>query len=294
MKTICMPGSQPYTQWGCDMVDVQVFPDGEIAIAIPSNGVSGNDITLIGNCATAQASEAFLAAAYEIAAQGPKSFTVINTYFRNARSERADGKWAALAKFQARQWSGLGRVYPGVRLEFVDLHKDTVMFYFEGAVVTHNYAWRPRLESAVWLHSEGLATNRMVYATVDDGGVYEAKRLADNAKVGFAHIQKKRFSGSETKVLNVLGDRVKGRDVVIFDDMIATGGSMIKAAQAYKERGALRIIVAATHGVFAGDALDAMVNSGVIDKVFVTDSHPNARKAAKSHPKLIHLIDLKF
>lgn len=293
MKVICMPGSQSHVQ-SYATVEVKVFPDGESAIAIPK-GMSGEDVILIGHCATAHDSEIFLAAAYEIAGQGPKSFTVINTYFRHARSERADGRWAAMAKFQARQWSGLGRVYPGVRLEFVELHKDTVMHYFEGAVSTYNWTGRSRLEFTVRLvYGPDMKNDQLVYATVDDGGVYEAKQLADNAKVGFAHIEKKRLSGSETKVLNVLGDKVEGKDVVIFDDMIATGGSMIKAAQAYKERGALRIIVAATHGVFTEGALDAMAKSGVIDKVFVTDSHPNAKAAAKSHPDLIKMVQLQF
>lgn len=275
--------------YDAEVVKVTTFPDGETSIMIPVGSMRDDEITLIGSCHSAQASESFLAAAYEIAAQGPKSFTVFNTYFRHARSERSTDGCAALAKFQARQWSGLGRVYPGVRLDFVELHKDTVLHYFEGAVVTNNRTCRELLETYIpYLNDE------TVFATVDEGGVYEAKKLAQKAGVGFAHIEKKRLSGSETKVLKVLGDDVAGKKVIIFDDMIATGGSACAAAQAYRERGATSVVLAATHGIFAGDAISALSQNYLIDTVFVTDSHPNAELAEDSNPTLIKVIPLNW
>jgi len=292
LRNIYMPDSIPYgANIGYDnRVVIKTFPDGENAVSIPM--ISPDDeICLIGECSSAAASELFLAAAYEIASQGPHRFSVINTYFRHARSERVDGEFAALAKFQARQWSGLGNVFPGVRLYFVELHKDLVLHYFEGPVVTKNLIYRPLLERAIRSTRMDQPVHPLVYATVDDGGVYEAKKLADAACVGFAHIEKKRLSGSETKILNVLGDNVNGCNVVIFDDMIATGGSMIKAAQAFKDRGALTVRCAATHGVFVGNAVEKFRKS-CIDQIIVTDSHPNARKAAELAPALIQVKTL--
>lgn len=262
-------------------IPVVTFPDGETSIEVP-RGLGGKDVTLIGECSTALASETFLAVAYEVASKGPKAFTVVNTYFRHARSERESGNCAALAKFQARQWSGLGRVFPGVRLDFLDLHKDTILHYFEGSVVTNNFNMRPHLEEAVYRVLP--ADMPVVYATVDSGGVYEARRLAQGAGVGFAHIEKRRLSGSETEVLGVAGDSVEGCCVVIFDDMIATGGSVVNAVNVYRARGARAVYVAAVHGVFAGEALTVLKTLPGLDGVFVTDTHPNAVQAAESCP----------
>jgi ribose-phosphate pyrophosphokinase len=267
------------------VVQVTTFPDGETSVKVPRR-LWHDDVTLVGECSTAAASEAFLAAAYEIASRGPKSFTVVNTYFRHARSERESDGCAALAKFQARQWSGLGRVYPQVHLEFVDLHKDTILHYFEGSVVTNNLTTRHMLEEAVRKVLPKVLPKDMpvVYATVDSGGVYEARRLAKSAGVGFAHIEKRRLSGSETEVLGVAGDSVDGSCVVIFDDMIATGGSVVNAVKAYRARGAKAVYVAAVHGVFAGEAVTILKTLPGLDGLFVTDTHPNAVQAAESNP----------
>jgi ribose-phosphate pyrophosphokinase len=288
VSIIYMPGSGSIHVLS-PQVRVEVFPDGEMAIRIPT-GLRGANVTLVGHCATAMDSEAFLAAAYEIASQGPIKLTIINTYFRNARSERSTDGNAILAKFQARQWSGLGRVFPGVVLVFVDLHKDLILNYFEGPVVTEHRVFRPMLEEAVRDYRQ---LDNPVYATVDAGGVYEAKALADEAMAGFAHIEKKRLSGTETEIRNVSGDDVRGRDVVIFDDIIATGSSMLKAAEAYLDRGAKSVICAATHGVFVGDAVDKFKASR-IERVFITNSHPNAFKAAEQAPDLIRVKTLFY
>lgn len=279
MVTLYMP--RPGLPEGAYTIDTLTFPDGETAIKVPRN-LWADDVTLVGECSTALASETFLAAAYEIASRGPKSLTVVNTYFRHARSERESDGCAALAKFQARQWSGLGRVYPQVQLEFVDLHKDTILHYFEGAVVTTNLTTRHMLEDAV--RKVLPADMPVVYATVDSGGVYEARRLAKESKVGFAHIEKRRLSGSETEVLGVAGDSVEGCCVVIFDDMIATGGSVVNAVNTYRARGARAVYVAAVHGVFAGEAVTILKTLPGLDGLFVTDTHPNAVRAAESCP----------
>ncbi|EGQ8335655.1 ribose-phosphate diphosphokinase, partial [Vibrio parahaemolyticus] len=73
-----------------------------------------------------------------------------------------------------------------------------------------------------------------------------------------------------SEVMNLIGD-VEGRDCVIVDDMIDTGGTLCKAAEALKERGAKRVFAYATHAVFSGNAADNIKNS-VLDQVIVTDS----------------------
>ena len=69
---------------------------------------------------------------------------------------------------------------------------------------------------------------------------------------------------------------VTGSTVVIYDDMIRTGGSLINAAKAYRDAGARRIFAITTHGIFPGDALERIDRSGLFEKIITTDSHPRA------------------
>ena len=69
---------------------------------------------------------------------------------------------------------------------------------------------------------------------------------------------------------------VEEKDVVIYDDMVRTGGSLISAAKAYKSAGAKKIFTITTHGLFTNEALKKIQDSGVIEKVVSTNSHPNS------------------
>lgn len=271
---------------GTPEVKVTRFPDGEFSFTLEPHKVVGNDVIVLGGCHSAEASETMLALAYEAARFNPASLTVLITYFRNARSERSPNGEAVLAKFQANLWSGLGLVYPGVKLVFIDLHTDLILNYFTGAVRTVNQSlsFRNMLLSECfqvmsrdplpWSHST------TVLATVDDGRASAIRKMAAAANCGFASITKKRLSGSETKVHEVHGDSVDGRDVIIIDDMVSTGSSLDNAVQAYKERGARRVFACITHGVFTEGALERLKASG-LDHMLVTDSHPNAVAASR-------------
>jgi len=114
-----------------------------------------------------------------------------------------------------------------------------------------------------------------VLATVDEGRAAVTRKMADARGKGFAFIAKQRLSGTETQVRAVHGD-VDGKTVLIVDDMIATGGSLVKAAQAYKERGAKAIYAVATHGVFC-DPAPTVLHEAPIERIWVSDTHPGAR-----------------
>ena len=90
-------------------------------------------------------------------------------------------------------------------------------------------------------------------------------------------VDKRRKSGSEVEALRIIGN-VKGKDVLMFDDMIATAGTICSAAYLAKEAGALSVRVAATHGVFAGPAAERL-NAAPIDEVVVTDTIPLGRQS---------------
>lgn len=266
-------------------IAVTYFPDGEFEFRIPDDRIEDEHVRLLGGCHDAHSTELLLASAYEIALLKPASLTVVVTYMRSARSERSNDGSAVLAKFQANLWSGLGNVFPGVRIQFIDLHSDLILNYFHGPVHVSNIVQDVRESLFSRLESILGEDESLCFATVDDGRSSSLRKFAAQNDATFAHIVKQRLSGSVTKVLEVQGD-VEGKTVVIWDDMIATAGSLCNAAKAYKERGATRILACASHGVFCGDALNNIGKSD-IDRIFVTDSHQNALKASAEDARVV-------
>jgi ribose-phosphate pyrophosphokinase len=112
----------------------------------------------------------------------------------------------------------------------------------------------------------------LVAVSPDAGGVARADEFRTRVGAPLAIISKRHPGPDATEVLEMVGD-VDGRIAVIIDDMISTGGTLVAAAEMLKERGAIEIHAAATHGIFAGDALDQLSNSP-ISRVFVTDTIP--------------------
>ena len=110
-----------------------------------------------------------------------------------------------------------------------------------------------------------------VVVSPDLGGVVRARATAKAlGDIDIAIVDKRRPRANVSEVMNLIGD-VEGRDCVIVDDMIDTGGTLCKAAEALKERGAKRVFAYATHAVFSGNAAQNIGNS-VLDQVIVTDS----------------------
>jgi ribose-phosphate pyrophosphokinase len=88
-------------------------------------------------------------------------------------------------------------------------------------------------------------------------------------------VYKRRLDGARTEVVGV-STHVSGRAVVIYDDMIRTGSSLVGAARAYRDAGATRVAAVCTHGLFSGEALADIQRTGLVDAIVATDSHPRA------------------
>jgi ribose-phosphate pyrophosphokinase len=113
----------------------------------------------------------------------------------------------------------------------------------------------------------------VVIVSPDIGGVVRARAIAKLLlDTDLAIIDKRRPQANVSQVMHIIGD-VEGRDCIIVDDMIDTGGTLCKAAEALKEHGARNIYAYATHAVFSGSAVTNVANS-VIDEFIVTDSIP--------------------
>jgi ribose-phosphate pyrophosphokinase len=114
-----------------------------------------------------------------------------------------------------------------------------------------------------------------VLASTDAGRAKWVESLANDLGVSPAFVYKRRTSGDATQVTGVSA-QVEGKRVVIYDDMIRTGGSLLDAAKAYRDAGAVSIDAIATHGLFPGTSLDKLESSGLLGNIVTTNSHPRA------------------
>ncbi|MDO9551191.1 ribose-phosphate diphosphokinase, partial [Rhodonellum sp.] len=175
------------------------------------------------------------------------------------------------AKSRAVIFSSLPRTSLGNHFIFFDLHSEGIPHYFEGqALISHVYC-KPIITKI----AKELATDGFVMACTDAGRAKWVESLANDMGVNAAFVFKRRLSGDKTEVTSISAD-VEGKDVVIYDDMVRTGGSLINAARAYKQAGANKIFTITTHGLFSNDALEKIMGSGLIEKVVATNSHPNS------------------
>ena len=112
----------------------------------------------------------------------------------------------------------------------------------------------------------------VVVVSPDLGSVTRARKFADKLHAPIAIIDKRRPKANVSEIMNIIGD-VKDKRCILIDDMIDTGGTLCKAAEALKERGAKRVFAYATHPIFSGNAANNLRNS-VIDEVVVCDTIP--------------------
>jgi len=279
------PHFQP--EWRAGKLTEKQFPDGEVYHRIGEE-LEGQVVTLIGGLHDDAATLALYDLACGIVSYGAKRLNLFIPYFGYSTMERAVKSGEIVkAKTRARLLSSVPQAYYGNRAFFVDLHVGGIAHYFEGAIHTeHLYAKPLILEAA-----QTLAQENFVLASTDAGRAKWVESLANDLGVPAAFVYKQRLSGHETAVTGVNAD-VKGKKVVIYDDMIRTGGSLVQAAKAYKDAGATEIFVIATHGVLPEGALARIQNSGLIKKVCVTDSHPSAVAQASDFLQVRSLASL--
>jgi ribose-phosphate pyrophosphokinase len=175
------------------------------------------------------------------------------------------------AKTRATLLSAIPQSPMGNRVIMFDLHSEGIPHYFsENIRPVHLYCKRIVMEAAQELYGKDF-----VLCSTDAGRAKWVESLANDMGINAAFVFKRRVSGEETHVTSISAD-VKDKNVVIYDDMIRTGGSLINAAQSYRDAGAKEISVITTHGLFNNNAIERIKKSGIIKRVISTDTHPNA------------------
>ena len=136
-----------------------------------------------------------------------------------------------------------------------------------------------------------LNNGNFVLASTDAGRAKQVEALANRLGVDAALIIKRRISGSKTEVVGV-NAHVEDRVVVIYDDMVRTGGSLIKAAEAYLEAGAREVYAACSHGVFPPGSWERLQQAGVFTQVITTDSHPSTQALVDRGLEVLSVVPL--
>jgi ribose-phosphate pyrophosphokinase len=195
-----------------------------------------------------------------------KRITVVMPFFGYARQDKkSHGREPISARLMADLFATAG----ADRLMAVDLHTAQIQGFFDGPV-DHLFAL-PILAEYI---EEKLDLSRVTVVAPDAGRVRVCERWTDRLGCPLAIIHKRRDPDVAHKVTvnEVVGD-VAGRSCIVVDDMIDTGATIIKAAEALFEQGAAQVIVTATHGVLSGPAVDELKNSRV-GEVIVTNTLP--------------------
>ncbi len=248
------------------------FADGEVFAEIEEN-VRGVDVYVIQpTCAPVNdhlMELLVMVDALKRASAG--SITAVMPYYGYARQDRKNAPRTPItAKLVADllSASGVNRVVA------MDLHAAQIQGFFD-VPVDHLFAMPVVLDGLRARFEEPP-----VFVSPDAGGVERTRAYAKRMGADLAIVDKRREKANVSEVMHVIGD-VAGRECVLLDDMIDTAGTMTNAAKALVDRGAKRVLAAATHPVLSGPAVERIKNS-VLDEVLVTDSIPLSQAALDS------------
>ncbi|QKJ29864.1 ribose-phosphate pyrophosphokinase [Mucilaginibacter mali] len=252
------------------VVEIDTFSDGECYQRI-CTPVENRDVVLIGGTVNDAATLELFDLASSLVSYGANSLSLVVPYFGYSTMERAVKPGEVVtAKTRARLFSAIPRGNKGNKIYLFDLHTEGLPHYFEHELYpVHVYCKDIVIDAA-----RQYGGNNFVMANTDAGRAKWVESLANDMGVNAAFILKRRLSGDHTEVSAINAD-VKGKTVMIYDDMIRSGGSIINAAQTYKDAGAAAIYVICTHGLFVNNGLEKLKASGLIEKVICTDTHKN-------------------
>ena len=251
------------------------FSDGEIRVKIEES-VRGMDVFIVQpTCEPANDSLMellILVDAFRRASA--KRITLVIPYYGYSRQDK---KLKPREPITARLIADLITTAGAHRILAVDLHAGQIQGFFQ-IPLDHLYAG-PLLSS--YFAEKGMTNHDTVVVSPDVGGVSRARGMAETLHGAIAIIAKRRPEPNKVEIMEIIGD-VVGKNCILVDDMIDTGGSVASGAKAIIERGAKRVFACCTHPVLSGKAIENIENSP-IEELVVTDTIPlSATKRASS------------
>lgn len=269
------------------------FPDGERYLRITTE-LWGRDVVLLGGTPTDVDWLEVFDLACGIARGGARSLVLVMPYFGYSTMERAvkSGE-VVVAKTRARLLSSVPAPEGGTRVFLFDLHTDGIEFYLDDRVLTRHVYGAPLVTKAIQAR---MGASGYVLGACDAGRAKWVQSLARDLHVEPAFVYKRRDAATGGTSVTGINADVRGREVVVYDDMIRTGSSLIQAGRAYLAAGATKVHAVASHLVLPGDSLDQLRASGVFASIMGTDSHPGSQKLPKADvvsiaPRLVECLD---
>jgi len=250
---------------------IKRFSDGEISVQI-GGSVRGQDVYIV-QSTSAPANDNLMELMIMTDAlkrSSAKSITAIMPYFGYARQDR---KAAPRVPITAKLVANLLEKAGIDRIVTIDLHAGQIQGFFDipvdnlyGSIIFYDYIRAKNFKNPI-------------IASPDIGGVARARHFAEKLGLEMVIVDKHRAEANVSEVMNIIGD-VKGRDVILVDDMIDTAGTIVKGAAALKAKGATSVMACCTHAVLSGEAYTKIEN-GDLDELVVSDSIPSKRECGK-------------
>ncbi len=264
------------------LLDVEVgrFSDGEINIKIHEN-IRGTDVFIVQP--TNPPAEHMMELLLMLDAVNRASCqraTAVLPYFGYARQDRKDQPRVPIG---ARLMADLITAAGADRVLTIDLHAPQIQGFFD-IPLDHLYSAPVLLK-----HFENHARDNLAVVAPDVGSIKMARAFAKRLDAPLAIVDKRRPKENVAEVMNFIGD-VDGKDVVIFDDMIDTAGTITQAAEVCRNEGAVSVTTCATHPIFSGRALERL-NAPAIDEVVVSNTIPFTR--FEECPK-VKVLDMSY
>ncbi|MFA7676754.1 MAG: ribose-phosphate pyrophosphokinase [Candidatus Omnitrophota bacterium] len=258
------------------------FSDGEVRVEVGEN-VRGKDVFVIQpTCPPVNENLMELLVILDALRRASANrITAVIPYFGYARQDRKDQPRVPItAKLVANILTSSG----ADRILTLDLHAGQIQGFFD-IPLDHLYAI-----NAFVSYFKRIKMNDLVVVSPDVGGIKMARSYAKRFQAGLAIVDKRRNSPESIDVMHILGE-VKGKNVIMVDDIIATGSSLVEAAKALKRAGAKKIFAAITHGILSGNAV-SKVNKSEIDSLIITDSIPLTKDKRSKKIKVISVGSL--
>ena len=247
------------------------FSDGEVTVELKQN-VRARDVFVVqSTCApTNENLMELLIMVDALKRASAERITAVIPYFGYARQDRRprSSRVPITAKVVANMLQAVGVD----RVLTMDLHADQIQGFFD-IPVDNIYASPVLLGDLRQKNYDDL-----IVVSPDVGGVVRARALAKQLGCDLAIIDKRRPKANVSEVMNVIGE-IEGRNCVIMDDMIDTAGTLVKAAEVLKQRGAKSVYAYCTHAIFSGPAIDRISQGDALDEVVVTNTIPLSQPA---------------
>jgi len=249
--------------------NIKRFPDNEIYVEINEN-IRGNSIFVVQSTSNPVNDNLMelLICIDALRRSSAKNITAVIPYFGYARQDR---KVVPRTAISAKLVSNLITDAGANRILSVDLHAGQIQGFFD--IPVDNLFATPIFARHI---KKNIKTNNLICVAPDVGGVERARALSRRINVGIAIIDKRRPTPGKSEVMNIVGN-VKHKICVIVDDIIDSGGTIVNAAKALKDKGAKEIYVYITHAVLSGSAVDKIKESQ-IKKLIITDTIDNSKK----------------